>query len=413
MQKQRNKRRGAVTVLVAICLVGMMSFVALSVDGGLLLDDRQKVQSTADAAALAAGNQLYYYWKNYAGLDTNGAAASAAKAAAAAGGFSNVTVNVPPQAGAYKGLAGYVEVIVQYNQKRYFSSIAGTSDTPVIARAVAQGRWAPFNNGVLVLNPTAPGSLTSTGGGSMIVAGVPTIVDSNNAAAITTSGGGTVTSSEFDVVGNPGFSGSGVFNGTINAGSSPIPDPLAYLPEPDASSMPVQSKNATHVSGTDTITLSPGVYRGGITASGQGSVIMQPGVYYMDGGGFTFTGQGNLQAQGVVIFNAPKSNSDNISINGTGSISFSPPTTGLYQGISLWQQRSANNTLYVSGNGGSSMTGTFYTANGTLNVTGNGTNDVIGSQYISYNLTVNGNGGFNVAWNANQTAKTRYITLVE
>src|SRR5262249_35901395 len=138
-----------------------------------------------------------------------------------------------------------------------------------------------------------------------------------------------------------------------------------------------------------------------------------PGIYYMDGGGFTFTGQGSLNATGVMIVNAPNSNSDNISINGTGSINFSPMTSGPYKGISLWQVRSATNTNYVSGHGTSTMTGTFYAAGGTLNVTGNGSNDVIGSQYISYNLVSGGNGSYRVAWNADQAGQTRIINLVE
>src|SRR5262245_9003826 len=102
-----------------------------------------------------------------------------------------------------------------------------------------------------------------------------------------------------------------------------------------------------------------------------------------------------------MIFAAPKQNPDVININRYGSITLSPPTTGIYVGISLFQQRSSTNTIYVAGNGTSSMTGTFYTAHGTLNVSGNGTNDVIGSQYISYQLKVNGNGTFKVAWDAN------------
>jgi hypothetical protein len=75
--------------------------------------------------------------------------------------------------------------------------------------------------------------------------------------------------------------------------------------------------------------------------------------------------------------------------------------------------RSSTNTISVTGNGGSSMTGTFYTAHGALNVTGNGTNDVIGSQYISNTLSVNGNGSFQVAWNANLVGRVRIIRLVE
>ena len=46
---------------------------------------------------------------------------------------------------------------------------------------------------------------------------------------------------------------------------------------------------------------------------------MAPGIYYMQGGGFTFTGLGNLSAAGVMIVNDPKQNTDNISINGNGT----------------------------------------------------------------------------------------------
>ena len=102
-----------------------------------------------------------------------------------------------------------------------------------------------------------------------------------------------------------------------------------------------------------------------------------------------------------------------ISINGNGVINISPPTSGIYKGISLWQARSSTNDLSVTGNGGSTYSGTFYAAKGTLNVTGNGTNEVIGSQYISNKLIVNGNGSFSVNWTANTTGQVRLIGLVE
>src|SRR5262249_34212087 len=144
----------------------------------------------------------------------------------------------------------------------------------------------------------------------------------------------------------------------------PTPDPLAYLPEPDPTTMTVQSTNPTHASGSQTLNLQPGVYKGGITVSGQASLNMAPGIYYMDGGGFSFTGQGNLNAPGVMVVNTPKTSSDRININGLGAINLSPPTTGIYQGISLWQQRSSTNEIDVGGNGGSTMTGTFYAQHG-------------------------------------------------
>jgi hypothetical protein len=394
-------------------MVVLLSFTAIVVDGGLLMDQRQRVQSAADLAALAAADKLFVNFPTYQGVDTPGTAKAAALASAAANGYSNVTVNIPPLSGPFTGMAGYAEVIVTYNQTRYFSKMFGSADIPVVARAVSQGRWAAIKAGVMVLNPSDPGSLTATGGGTMTVAGVPIIIDSNSPTAAVTSGGGTFVSPEFDIAGTPGIGGSGNWQGTVYSGQPPIPDPLAYLPEPDPSTMVVQSKNQTHIAGNQTTTIYPGVYNGGITVSGQGTLVMMPGIYYMNGGGFTFTGLGNLSAVGVMIVNNPQSNSDTISITGNGAIDFSPPTSGIYQGISLWQTRSATNTVTVSGNGGSSISGTFYTARGTLNVTGNGTGNVIGSQYISYNLVVNGGGSFAVNWNVNQTAKTRIINLVE
>src|SRR5262249_46498460 len=152
----------------------------------------------------------------------------------------------------------------------------------------------------------------------------PLIVDSNAPDAITVTGGGTVTATEIDVTGTPGISGT-VNAPTINSGQPQTPDPLAYLPAPDTSTMPVY--NSVHLT-NGTLTINPGVYNGGISVTGGGQVptlIMNPGIYYMKGGGFNLGGQANLTANGVMIYTAPQSNSDNISITGTGSITLSPP----------------------------------------------------------------------------------------
>lgn len=106
MRATRTTRPGTVVLLVAVCLTGMLGFAALALDGGVLLDDRQRVQSAADAAALAAANQLFLNWQSYQGADVDGSAAAAAVASATANGFPNVTVNIPPQAGPFAGTQG-------------------------------------------------------------------------------------------------------------------------------------------------------------------------------------------------------------------------------------------------------------------------------------------------------------------
>jgi hypothetical protein len=418
MRHNQRPRRGTVAVLAALCLIGMLGFAALSLDGALLQQDRRAAQAAADSAALAAAGNLFNNWRTNQGQDPASAAANEALAVAAANGFSNdgvnstVTVNIPPLSGDHVGQAGYAEVIVQQYQRRAFSAIWGSNAVTVKARAVARGMWAPLNNGIIVLDPTSSGSLSSNGGSS-VTTNAKVIVDSNSPTATVITGGGVLTAPEFDITGVPGTStsGGGTINGTVLDGQVPTPDPLAYLPEPDPSTMTVQSKKTVKLQNQGSVSLQPGVYQGGINVTG-GSLTMAPGIYYMEGGGFGFSGTGSLTANGVMIVNAPQSNSDTISITGTGTINLSPMTTGIYQGISLWQIRSSTNTLTVSGGGGGSVTGTFYAQHGTLKVSGGGGSSV-GSQYISWDVTLSGNGNFGITWNPASVAPEKLFQLVE
>jgi hypothetical protein len=418
MRHNQRPRRGTVAVLAALCLIGILGFAALSLDGAMLYQDRRTTQAAADSAALAAAGSLFANWRTNQGLDPSKAAVTEALAAAAANGFSNdgvnstVTVNIPPLSGDHVGQAGYVEVIVQQFQQRAFSTIWGSSPVTVQARAVARGMWNPHNVGILVLDPTSSGSLSS-GGGSLVTTNAKIIVDSNSPSAVSVNGGGSLTAPEFDITGSPGTStsGGGAINGNVMSAQTPTPDPLAYLPEPDPSTMTVQSKNAVKLTNGKSLSLMPGVYQGGISVTG-GNLTLAPGIYYMDGGGFTFTGTGSLTANGVMIVNAPQSNSDVVKITGTGTINLSPPTSGLYQGISLWQTRASTNTLEVAGGGAGSVTGTFYAQHGTLKTSGGGGSSV-GSQYISWDVVLSGNGGFGIIWNPEGVAPMKDFQLVE
>src|SRR5262245_26060746 len=132
-------RRGKVVLLCALSLVAVIGSIALSADGGLLLEHRRQVQAAADLAAMAAATDLYTNYQQNRGLDPSGNAATLARQAASAQGYTNgvsgttVTVNIPPTSGDHVGQAGYAEVTVQYNQPRFFSGIFGTQPIPVTA----------------------------------------------------------------------------------------------------------------------------------------------------------------------------------------------------------------------------------------------------------------------------------------
>jgi len=427
IRNQSPSRKGNVTVVVAVCMVGIMSIVALSLDAGMMLDKHRQIQAAADSASLAGAIDLYSHWYSnpVSGLDnTSGTARAAALNAAKANGFENgvntcvVTVNIPPTSGDHVGQSGHVEVIISYTQKRFFSRLFGNEDVSIGSRAVARGKVSSIKQAILVLDPYNKSAFNAGGNGAVSVTGSPIQVNSTDPAGMIDNGGGTAGSitdtSGFYLGGTPGWTttGGATISGPITSNAPPIPDPLADLPAPDPNTLTLQSSKKSQFSGANTVTLNPGVYVGGISVTGKGNVVMNPGIYYMQGGGFSVTGQGNITGNGVMIYNNPSSNSDNVNIAGSGVMNFSPPTSGPYKGVLLFQNRNSTAEMDVSGGSGSAMSGVFYAAAAPLKITGSGGASV-GSQYISYDLTLQGNGNFSVDWNPNTTPGVRQIYLVE
>jgi hypothetical protein len=460
--------------MVAVLLPALIGMIAIVLELGMAMDNRRKAQVAADLAALAGATDLF---TNYSSYKRNGytlnQAQQAALVNAQANGFNNdrrtntVTVNLYDetrnpfptlQGGEWQTVSPprgyiYVEVIINAQQPRFFSSIWGSDPLPISARAVARTAFAPSQAGVLVLDPSNKGAFTITGGASMAITGDATlIVDSANAAGAITTGSGNVSGTQYYFTGDPGYNStsSGTFTNSttglfdpniINSGVPPTPDPLAGLPVPTmppTATLPngKAANKGINFTGNNqygavngVLTLSPGTYNGGISESGGGTIVLQPGIYYMNGGGFGVSGGASVTVSGpaspdtgngVMIYNAPQSNSDNISLTGTSGFVYLPaPDSGTYKGVSLFQARSATNTVSVNGNGNTQITGTFYAAGGTLSISGNGATvagnpqDKIGAQYISYDLTINGNGSFLMDYAGGNPVNVRTIQLVE
>jgi hypothetical protein len=434
--RKTDARDGNVAVIVAVCLVAILGSVALSLDGGQQLDKRRQIQCAADAAALTAAGELYAHWwaTTPRGTDTpDGHARQLAHSVAAKNGFSNgvngctVTVNIPPLYGPFAGVASHAEVIIVVDQARFFSRIFTNATVEIGARAVARGTRNRVNNGIIVLDPDDKGAFVNGGNGLVTVGtDAAVLVNSANSEAVITNGNGATSIYDYPIsTGDPGavnvtggYSGIG-FNSNItwNTGVEPTPDPLRFLPPPDPSTLTIQSTKKIQHSGANTLTLNPGIYMGGVSVTGKGSLFLNPGIYYMQGGGFSVGAQGSLTGNGVMIYNAPLSNSDVIDISGTGAggITLSPMLTGPYAGVVLYQQRDApyQPDVSVTGNGNMNLSGTFYVPGALLKVTGNGANDVIGSQYISNTLKLGGNGNFTVDWNPDVIPGLLEIYVVE
>ena len=124
----------------------MLGVLALSLDGGLLLDIRRKSQAAADAAALAAASGILRTYFTNGALDNGplpgktGPAAGDirkfAKEVAKANGFEDgvdgitVDVYIPPISGPFTGQRGHAEVRTASVQRRYLSTIFGSVEKP-------------------------------------------------------------------------------------------------------------------------------------------------------------------------------------------------------------------------------------------------------------------------------------------
>ena len=427
--RRSRRRRGSILLLAAVSMVALVGLMALTLECGSLMAERRRAQAIADASAFAAACDLTYNYGFNAGLDPAGTGKASALATAAASGYGNdgststVTVNIPPQSGSYAGQAGYAEVLVLYNQTRAFSSLFGAGPLPVTARAVARGRWGTFATAFLALEPALPASLTVALNAGLTITNGTAVVDSNSLLSTVVALNARINVPTLNVTGNALGLLNGQVNGTMTTGVVPMDDPLAYLQPPNPSSLSVQRSTLLSVSGTQTLSLQPGIYYGGIRIAGSASVTMAPGTYYMAGGGFTVAAAGSVVGLGVTIINAPILPTDAITIAATGNVRITPPTSGLYQGISIMQPPelvslplSLNPTLTITANsllGGSfSIAGTIYAPASIMALAANG-NAQVGSQVIARMAAIAGNGAVNINWGQN-TALTPYpVKLVE
>jgi hypothetical protein len=417
-----------VLLVAAAMLVALVGLMALTLECGSLMAERRHAQAISDASAIAAACDLTYNFGFNSGLDPQGSAKASALATAASSGYANdgttstVTVNIPPLSGDYIGQPGYAEVIVQYNQPRGLSGIFGSGSLPVTARSVARGTWQPFSIAFLALEPFLPASLTVAANASVNVVNGSVIVDSSSVLSTAVALNASIRAPVVNLTGNE----LGLLNGPIYAnvttGVAPTPDPLSYLSPPNPSALPVQRSSLLTLALNQT-TLQPGVYYGGIRIAGTANVTLSPGIYYMAGGGFTVADTASVQGNGVMIVNAPILPTDAISIAATGSFNITPPTSGLYAGISIMQPPelinlplNLNPPLTIAANsllGGSfSLGGTIYAPDSIMVLAANA-NAKVGSQIICRMAEIAGNGNLQIDWDDNTARQPLPVKLVE
>ena len=148
IRRRWRSEDGSILIPVAVCMLGLLTFSAFTIDHGVLLSSRRQAQTAADAGALAAA--LYLAWDDV--TDQAGAQAMGVTAAQqnfVFGGQPDVTLadvtfpTCPP--GAPGPVDTCVRVDVFRNQRAngsplpaFFASLAGITTQGVRATATAQ-----------------------------------------------------------------------------------------------------------------------------------------------------------------------------------------------------------------------------------------------------------------------------------
>jgi hypothetical protein len=270
-----------------------------------------------------------------------------------------------------------------------FEQIAGFDTVNLSVRASATFYIGGYGC-VLALNRNATGAALAQGSTVVNLNGCSLYDNSNNASALTVGGSAKLSARSIGVAG--GVSGDDGITTTegIATGISPVPDPYSDVAIPFFSGC-----DHNNFTAKTTITISPGVYCGGMQLNAGANVTLEPGIYYIDRGSLSINGNATLTGDGVTLIftSSTMSNWPTATINGGATINLKPPTTGPTAGIVMFGDRNIPVGTPFKFNGGASQNlgGAVYFPTGAVTFAGGQGASTSCTQLIADTVSFTGN----------------------
>ncbi len=388
-----SDERGSYLIAAALLAPVLAGIAGLGTEYGIWMQRHQVVQSAADSAAISAAVGL---------SGSNGDALTQASAIAASYGLAivenTVQVNHPPQDGPYAGATSAVEVVIQQQVPRLFSSLWTSQPLLVAARSTAL-----MPNGgdgcTLAMDPSAAGAITMQGSTQVTLNGCSLFADSKADTALSVGGSASLYADFVGVVGGVSGTSDITSTGGIAVGQAPVLDPYASVAMPSFTGC--DHKN--YVAKT-AVTIDPGVYCGGISLNAGADVTLNPGIYIIDGGSLSVNGGATLSGAAVtlVFTSSSGSNWPTVTINGNATVDLTAPKSGAMTGIVMYGDRNIPLGTSYKLNGGSTQTfgGAIDIPTGAINYAGGANTSAACTQLIGD--TINFVGNSNLAANCSQ-----------
>ena len=445
MKRRHAGRRGNVSIFISLTILVFVGFVGLAIDTGYLSWVAQQLQIGADASALAGAlraktdiaaardaainigliNEAIRDPIQLARNDANDAAGDIVM-----GRFDRDTRTFTPQLTAINA----VKVVA----RRTNASLGGplpmlfgpvfNVDTVELEREAIAMAGGGTGGGILVLAPEGECALEVTGDTTTLVDGVEDAtgaiqVNSTDPCAACFTGSVTLSSEELNVVGDGDGGGICITGGAAElppeqeVGVDPLADPLAYLPDPwtEVGCLDATPLGTINMQGGEVLEIPPGYYEGGININ-NGSLTLQPGIYALDGIGISITGSGNIYAYGVMLY---IQGTGCVTLSGGGEVVITPPDPDLYtypcvetyEDVTIFQARDNTCPGQFIGTGLFDLQGAIYMSAAHVDASGDSLN--LGNQFISYTLSIFGNGTLNIAYNGIFPAPGNKVYLVQ
>lgn len=289
-----------------------------------------------------------------------------------------------------------------------FMGMMGFSSLNVAVHSTAAS-YADGLGCVLSLNRNASGAITGQGNTSIVLNGCSLYDNSDNTTALVAGGSAHISALSVGVVGNLSGASNITTTAGIRTGISVVADPYASASFPSFGGCTNQNYSAK-----STVTISPGVYCGGLTINAGADVTLSPGIYYLDGGSLSVNGGATLTGSGVTLVFTSQNRNDfaTASINGNATINLTPPTSGGTAGIVIFGDRRMPAGTAFKFNGGAEqyLGGAIYVPTGAVSFSGGASTSTSCTQLIGDTITFTGNSAF--ALNCNNYATKPFSPLV-
>jgi hypothetical protein len=406
----KDKESGQVLIITAFCMIGLVGFLALAVDVGVLYHARWQLQNTADTAATAAA--VEYLHNGYVTSSAITAGTNAATANNVSDGNTlSATVSVNTNAGSpasHKVCSGstcfFEAIVTKPNPTIFYRTFFALWQNgnggafTVAARAVA---GTPGNaSGCLFLTDPTGTAFNANGNYQINASGCGLYVNSTSSSAMTGNGNsGSVNVATVSAVGSTSsYSANFPASTVLSGGVIPQSIPFSNITPPTPTGC------VAPTGGELTGTAVAGCYSGTVTI---GTVTLGAGTYIFTGD-VTINGAVN-GTSGVVL----DINSGSLTVKpGNSTFDLTAPSSGIFNDISIYQPASNTNAInFQAGSASGSVSGFIVAPGAQFSMQDHGGSVTIGGLVVD-NID-NGPAVLNLSGNSASSSPLKVVSLVE